>query len=62
MRIIRGLILSLLALALTACQKNDVEPNKPDVKNDYYQEVDNLFVLDESATKFIDEEITSESF
>lgn len=61
MRIIRGFILSLLALALTACQKNDVEPNKPDVKNDYYQEVDNLFVLDESATKFIDEEITSDS-
>lgn len=57
-RIIRVLVLPLLSITLAACQKNDVEP---DVKNEYYQEVDNLFVLDESATKFIEKEITSDS-
>lgn len=56
-----GLVLFLLAIALMACQKNDATPNRPDGKNDYYQEVNNLFVLDENAMKFIEEEITSKS-
>lgn len=61
MRIIRGFLLPLLVLTVAACQKNDGTLDKPDVKDEYYQEANGLFVLDEDATKFIDEEIISDS-
>ena len=61
MRKIHGLIISLLVLTLTACQKNEVSTDKPEEEKNYYQEINDINVLDKNATKFIDEEITSDS-
>ena len=61
MRKIYGLMLSLLVLTLTACQKNEASTEKPEGENNYYQEINDLNILDKNATKFIDEEITSDS-
>lgn len=54
-------MLSLLVVTFTACQKNEVSPDKPEEEINYYQKINDLNVLDKNATKFIDEEITSDS-
>ena len=46
---------------VTACQKNEVSTDKQEEENNYYQEINDINVLDKNATKFIDEEITSDS-
>lgn len=60
MRIIHGFALALLVLTFTACQKNNVTPDKHEGENNYYQIINDLNVLDKTATKFIEEEITSD--
>ena len=42
MRIIHGLMLSLLVLTFTACQKNEVSTDKSEEENNYYQEINDI--------------------
>ena len=50
-----------VVMSMASCQKNEVSTDKPEGEKNYYQEINDINVLDKNATKFIDEEITSDS-
>ncbi len=50
-----------VVMSMASCQKNEVSTDKPEEEKNYYQEINDINVLDKNATKFIDEEITSDS-